>query len=94
MYSLGGFPGILSGDGVVHGEVYEIEDRHLPNLDGLEGYYPEADDGMYLRREVELDMPDDPFVFAHLTLKAYVYIWNRGDISENRLIKDGVWQLE
>lgn len=37
MISLGGFPAVILGKGIVLGELYEVNDRTLINLDRLEG---------------------------------------------------------
>lgn len=34
---LGGYPGMIDGHGIVHGELYEITEDMLPALDRLEG---------------------------------------------------------
>ena len=40
MLNLGAFPGVIYGGGItkIHGEIYEISDKTLGKLDGLEGY--------------------------------------------------------
>lgn len=38
MYSLGGFPAITPGKGRILGEVYEVDEKTMTRLDGLEGY--------------------------------------------------------
>ena len=38
MYSLGGFPGILSGDKRITGELYEVDDEAFARCDRLEGH--------------------------------------------------------
>ena len=37
LYDLGAYPGMVPGDGVVHGEVYEIPEGLLRWLDWVEG---------------------------------------------------------
>jgi len=86
MYSLGGFPGIVpcTGFSCVQGEVYEVSD--FLSLDRLEGYNPDTDNGMYLRREVEIGWKDDEG-----EAPAYAYIWNR-EVIGRRLIASGEWK--
>ena len=37
LVDVGRFPGLLSGDGQITGEVYEVDDAHLARLDVVEG---------------------------------------------------------
>jgi gamma-glutamylcyclotransferase (GGCT)/AIG2-like uncharacterized protein YtfP len=76
MYSVGGFPAIMPGEGQVIGEVmYLNEDQYertMLNLDGLEGYYPQRENySMYLRRTMTVTLENGEKV------DAYVYLWNR-----------------
>lgn len=55
MYSLGPFPGIVeseNGEGIVQGELYEVNDEVLKELDRLEGY-SDSDpfNSLYIRKE-------------------------------------------
>jgi gamma-glutamylcyclotransferase (GGCT)/AIG2-like uncharacterized protein YtfP len=91
MYSLGGFPGVLpqgvisdiNDHHIVSGELYDV--NSFDRLDGLEGYDEETHTGMYLRENKEVHIEGT-------RQQAWVYIWNRGPIGEERLIKDGVWR--
>lgn len=38
MYSFGGFPGVIRGDGEIVAEVYEVNRATMARLDQLEGY--------------------------------------------------------
>src|SRR4051794_39867785 len=37
LYDLGSYPGMKAGDGVVRGEVYEVDMGLIPRLDAVEG---------------------------------------------------------
>ena len=53
MFSLGGFPGIRSGNKRVLVEVYEVDDATLSRLDRLEGYRGEGESNFYERELTE-----------------------------------------
>ena len=40
LVDVGRYPGFLAGEGLVTGEVYEVDDAHLARLDGVEGVVP------------------------------------------------------
>jgi gamma-glutamylcyclotransferase (GGCT)/AIG2-like uncharacterized protein YtfP len=40
LVDLGRYPGFLPSEGLVTGEVYEVDDAHLARLDGVEGVVP------------------------------------------------------
>jgi gamma-glutamylcyclotransferase (GGCT)/AIG2-like uncharacterized protein YtfP len=53
LVDVGRYPGLLPGDGLVSGEVYEVDDAHLARLDAVEDMVP-GDRGasQYWREEV------------------------------------------
>lgn len=53
MLHLGGFPGVIPGNGIVAGEVFEIDAKVVPSLDRLEGH-----PNFYKRTFVEVAMED------------------------------------
>lgn len=87
MLHLGGFPGIIPGEGVIKGEVYEIDEQCLKTLDGIEGYRknnPES--SLYLRETVEpLDNEGNSLG------ETFTYIFNRDDEQKYPLIESGDW---
>lgn len=77
MYHLGGFPGVLEGDGTIQVEVYEVQD--MAPLDRLEGYYKDMPErGLYDRMEVETEFG-----------KAWIYTYNGNPTSK---IESGNWR--
>lgn len=52
LVDLGAFPALVPGDGVVRGVVLDVDRRALEITDRIEGYHPDRDHCLYLRREV------------------------------------------
>lgn len=82
MFSLGSFPAVVHGTGVVYGEVWEVSGAQAQALDRLEGHPT-----FYKREELLVEMDDGEL---H---SAWVYIY-QGDTSRNRHIEGGVWRQE
>jgi len=57
LYDLRGYPGALKGDGVVVGEVYEIDERTLRLMDEIEGFEG-SEDGLFVRTSVRVYFDD------------------------------------
>ena len=68
MVSLGGFPGAIdTGEDIIHGEVYRINENTLNNLDRLEGYNVAKDDyNFYTRETVDVTMEDGSIISAYM----------------------------
>ena len=78
LYSLGPFPGlVLGGSNAIVGEVYEVDDFTLMQLDGLESH-PD----FYRRTNIELQGGE----------KVQTYILNEGYIRDCGIIKSGDWK--
>lgn len=84
MHSMGGFPGIIPGDGAIEAELYSVPDEAWPRLDALEGYRPSRPEtSMYLRKE--------QIVVTEVgTFTGYIYVWN-GDVIGRPLVESGIW---
>jgi len=83
LYDLGDYPGLVEGDGVVLGELFEVLDPSvMPRVDAFEDYWPDdMDKSRYARRKVRLIEPDR---------EAWVYIWLKG-LENARRIQSGDW---
>jgi len=84
IYDVGGYPGLVLGDGNVLGELYEVPDPSLfPMVDEYEQYSAnEYEKSLYVRKAVRLRQPDD--------IDAWIYVYNR-DIAGKPLIESGDW---
>lgn len=84
LYDLGPYPGvILGGVGLVKGEVYEIGDELLPQLDRLEEVAP-VSSGEYERRYVDVALVDRK-------VTCLVYEINPDFVAGRRAIPSGDW---
>lgn len=81
LYSLGGFPGAVDGDGSIYGEMYEVDEPTLARLDMLEGHPT-----FYERQEREAF---NEYMNASLPCFFYNY---QGDVSRLEHIPSGSWR--
>jgi len=91
MVSLGAFPAVVtSQEGIVHGELYEVDANGLRDLDRLEGFNPDAPkDSMYIRRNVEIRPEDSDEI-----VRAEIYLWNSPrSIDYNDIVQSGDWRV-
>lgn len=95
MLSLGGFPGIVPGDGRIRGEVYEIDEEILGRLDSIEGF--REDDpkhSLYLRQEIDAYYEDGGTIPGPTGCGGEIltYVFNEGRIRHEReVIESGDW---
>ncbi|MFB6098311.1 MAG: gamma-glutamylcyclotransferase [Salinibacter sp.] len=84
LYDLGRFPGAVSGDGTVHGELLRLRDPRVWSvLDRYEGYDADREaDSLFVRRRVSLQVPADQ--------SAWVY-WFNGDPTGRPQVPSGDW---
>ncbi|WP_424160298.1 gamma-glutamylcyclotransferase family protein [Thermocrinis sp.] len=80
LYDLGPFPAMVPGAGLVYGEVYEVSEEILRDLDWIEGV------PILYRRELIDVVFEDGF-----SLKAWAYIYN-GNVKGFPRIEDGEWR--
>ncbi len=80
------YPGlVLTGDGVVKGEVYQISDALLAELDAFEGIGRGADDrpGEYHRIKASVQLAEGP-------KEVWIYEWLKG-IDDYEIVANGDW---
>lgn len=89
LYAIGTYPGMVEGDGTVHGELYASDDPPvvLEILDEVEGYdpldYSDANDYVRVKRNVTTSDGRE--------VAAWLYLFNR-TISGYELIASGDWR--
>ena len=64
LVDLGAFPALIPGDGIVKGIVLELTSAAMEITDRLEGYHPDRDPSLYLRKEVSVQLDDGQEVQA------------------------------
>ncbi len=79
MYDLGSYPGIVPGNGIVYGEVYQVYPADLALVDEIE-----AEGEEYQRRLVPV------FLASGDVLEAFVYVY-LGDVSLRPVVANGIW---
>ncbi len=84
-----GFPGVTEGEGIVKGELMELDDEGiLQRLDSLEGYVPGSNNNLYtrVRKKVKLKNGETQF--------CWVYLYEDKDYLHEKgiLIEDGDWR--
>lgn len=85
LYDLGSYPGAVSGEGTVHGELFRLRDPEVWTvLDRYEGYDPNrGGQSLFVRRRTPLEKPS-----GHT---AWVY-WYNGDPSGRPQVPSGDWE--
>ncbi len=81
LYDLGPYPAMVPEDGLVYGEVYEVSEEILRDLDWVEGVPV-----LYRRELIEVVFEDGT------PLKAWAYIYN-GNVKGYPRIEDGEWKV-
>ncbi|MEM3972477.1 MAG: gamma-glutamylcyclotransferase [Saccharolobus sp.] len=84
MYDLGNYPGVIKGDGIVWGEVYEIDDNLIKFLDEVEDYKGSPDD-LYIRNKTRVYFDQRRKYYLD---DVYFYIYNR-EVNRREKIEDG-----
>lgn len=96
MLNLGGFPGIVPGNGRIVGEIYEVDEGVLARLDAIEGY--REDDpkhSLYIRQEVDAFYDDGGSIPGPTgcggTISTYVFNIDRNQNRDYKVIESGDW---
>ena len=84
-----GYPGVVEGDGIVHGNLLELPGQVLDSLDELEGYDPlgEPGENEYYRKLANVRLSNDQ------EAEAWVYFMTRDRIQQMHGIRveSGYW---
>ncbi len=64
LVDLGAFPALLPGDGIVEGMLLELASEAMEIPDRLEGFHPDDDHSLYLRKEIVVHLTDGQQVQA------------------------------
>jgi gamma-glutamylcyclotransferase (GGCT)/AIG2-like uncharacterized protein YtfP len=80
LISLGKYPALIDGSGMVCGELFEITDEGLRICDEIEGYssLKETNKSLYYREKRDIFDPKESLIDS-----AIVYIFNLAEISFN-----------
>lgn len=97
MLDLGGFPGIVPGNGKIVGEIYEVDEDTLSRLDSIEGY--REDDpkhSLYIRQEVDAYYDDGGSIPGPTGCGGTIltYVFNEGRRQrgvDRKVIESGDW---
>ena len=83
----GGYPAMaLEPEYWTYGELYEVDDAQLSNLDCLEGYNGEGEDNLYDRVVVPVET-DTGFIYA------YAYIFLKDQVQGLSAVEFGDWRV-
>jgi len=84
MYDLGNYPGVVKGDGIIHGEVYEVSDETLRILDQVEDFNGSPDD-LYVREKIKVYFD---YKRRYSLDNVNIYVYNQ-TIEGREVIEDG-----
>lgn len=83
-----GYPALVSGNGWIRGEIYEIDKQILEQLDILEEYEPEGDSNLYNRTQTQaiLDSGEE--------IEVNIYFYRNQDEARKigMLVQHGDWK--
>ena len=80
-YDVSVYPASRKGIGAISGELYEMDDKKIRELDKIEGYHPEdKDQSLYIRKEVDIVLSHDGSLEK---ASAYFFNYNNGVLLMN-----------
>ena len=87
LYDLDDYPGMKTGEGLVHGELVKMNDVEscLKDMDSIEGFYGYESKNSLYERTIVLIQTNDGAKWA------WTYFYS-GDVGENTRIKSGRWK--
>lgn len=97
MLNLGGFPGIVPGNGRIVGEIYEVDEEVLGQLDRIEGYREDdPKNSLYIRQKVDAFYEDGGSIprsgpKCEDDIRTYVYNERPGRGDRREVIESGDW---
>lgn len=81
LIDVGRYPGLHSGAGEVHGEIYRVDEAHLQRLDAVEGVVPgDRSTSQYWRERVEV------LSGPHAGAQVWTYVYNRAASGCPRIV--------
>lgn len=82
LFYLGFYPGIIKGNQIVFGELYEVNEKQLPVIDEVEDYIElDNERSAYLRKPIKAYMLSDG-----MPIKAQAYFYNRSSEGKERIL--------
>lgn len=85
MVSMGSFPGLLEGDGEIHGEIYEVTTPIMDRLDRLEGH-----PHFYARRKCDVGDGHQAWVYF-LSETTQAQVKNSQENGHYPVVENGIW---
>ena len=73
LIDLGAFPALIPGDGIVEGILLDVDQASLEITDHIEGYAPDRNDCLYIRKKTIVKLSDDKEVWAWRDVRPWSY---------------------
>ncbi len=78
LVDLGAFPALLHGEGIVKGMVLAVDAEALRITDVIEGYHPDREHSLYIRKQADVDLGGGE------TVNAWTYFFAKPDHIQDR----------